>query len=80
PLEQLQKQMKRVRMVFEGGIPESLNLGGAIETKLNGREAIATFDNFNEEESLAQIQAFDPSHVVVEDLSLEDIFVARARQ
>ncbi|NKB33713.1 MAG: ATP-binding cassette domain-containing protein [Pseudomonadales bacterium] len=77
PLEQLQKQMKRVRIVFESGIPESFDIHGAIETKLNGREAIATFENFNEEDSLAQINAFDPSHVVVEDLTLEDIFVVR---
>ena len=77
PLDQLQLQMKKVRIVFENGIPEGLDLPGSIDTKLNGREAVAVIDNFNEEVTLSQINEFDPSHVVIEDLSLEDIFVAR---
>lgn len=80
PVEQLQNQMKRVRVVFDAGIPNSFALDGIISTKLNGREAVATFENFKPEESLAQINAFEPSHVFVEDLSLEDIFVARANR
>lgn len=80
PVEQIQKQMKRVRVVFDAGIPDAFTLDGIISTKLNGREAIATFENFDPEESLVQINAFDPSHVFVEDLSLEDIFVARANR
>lgn len=49
PLEELQKKMKRVRIVFESGTPDSLQIDGAIENKLNGREVVATFANFSEQ-------------------------------
>ncbi|MDA1369618.1 MAG: ABC transporter ATP-binding protein [Proteobacteria bacterium] len=77
PLEQLQRQMKRVRLVFEDGIPESLHVNGSIKTSVNGREAVATVEHFDAERTMVELKALNPSHIIVEDLSLEDIFVAR---
>ena len=78
PLDQLQKRMKRVRLVFDDGLPEHLQVQGAIATQLNGREAVATFDRFDESKTLPELHKLNASHIVVEDMSLEDIFVVRA--
>lgn len=77
PLEQLQRQMKRVRLVFEDGMPESLHVNGSIKTSVNGREAVATLEHFDAERTMVELKALNPSHIIVEDLSLEDIFIAR---
>ena len=77
PLEQLHKSMKQVRLVFDNGVPEQLEVPGSINLKTSGREAVAIFDQFNEHATLASLDRLNASHVLVEELSLEDIFVAR---
>lgn len=77
PLEQLHKEMKQVRLVFDNGIPDNLEIPGAITLQTSGREAVAIFDQYNEHATLASLDALNASHVLVEELSLEDIFVAR---
>lgn len=78
PVEALHQQMKRVRIVFDDSVPDSLELAGILNTQTNGREAIATFNQFDEERSLAELEALQANHFVVEDMTLEDIFVARS--
>jgi ABC-2 type transport system ATP-binding protein len=78
PVDQLHQNMKRVRLIFDEGIPGELKIPGSLTVQVNGREAVAVVDQFNGEETLAVLDGLNASHVVVEDLSLEDIFVARA--
>ncbi len=77
PLPSLQQKMKRLRLVFEQGTPPQLRLDGALQVQLNGREAVATVADFEEEKTLAGLTVYQPTHVMVEDLSLEDMFIAR---
>lgn len=77
PLDQLHKEMKQVRLVFDNGVPPKLEIPGSIALQTSGREAVAIFDQFNENTTLAALDSLNASHVLVEELSLEDIFVAR---
>ncbi|HIG39643.1 MAG TPA: ABC transporter ATP-binding protein [Gammaproteobacteria bacterium] len=78
PTEQLHQDMKRVRLVFDQGVPEQLNMPGLISIESSGREAVAIIDKFQHERSMAALSHLNASHISVEELSLEDIFVVRA--
>jgi len=78
PTDQLHKDMKRVRLIFDGGLPDPLEIPGSISLQVNGREAVAVFDQFHAEKTVAGLSHLNASHLLVEELSLEDIFVARA--
>jgi hypothetical protein len=69
--------MKQVRLIFDNGIPDELKIPGSMTLQTSGREAVAIFDQFNEHTTLASLNELNASHVLVEELSLEDIFVAR---
>ena len=68
---------KQVRLIFECGIPDQLEIPGSMTVQTQGREAVAIFDQFNENSTLAELNRLNASHILVEELSLEDIFVAR---
>ena len=75
PLEELRAKVKRVRLIYEGGIPEHLVVQGARSLRYNGREAVAVFDRFDPSETLKGLAGLGASSTVVEELTLEDIFV-----
>jgi ABC-2 type transport system ATP-binding protein len=75
PLEELRANVKRVRLIYEDGIPEDLVVPGARSLRRNGREALAVFDRFDPAETLEGLAGLGASNTVVEELTLEDIFV-----
>lgn len=75
PMEELRASVKRVRLVFEDGIPETLTVPEARSLRRNGREAVAVFDRFDVNETPRLLANLGASNVVIEDLTLEDIFV-----
>jgi len=76
PLEELKAKVKRLVMTFET-VPADLakRLPGALLVSEAGRQATAIVSDFSED-TLAAARALGPSRLEVEDLSLEDIFVA----
>ncbi len=75
-LEDLQKRMKRVRLIFGESIPEKLEVGEALSVKKNGREAIITCSNFDQDKTQQEIQqSSGADSVIIEEMTLEDIFV-----
>ncbi len=77
PMQQLRDQTRRVRLVFEGGVPPDIQAAGADSLAVAGREVVAVFDRFDDA-ALARLARFNASHQTVEPLSLEDIFIERA--
>jgi ABC-2 type transport system ATP-binding protein len=75
PIDDLRRRVKRVRLVFDGGAPRGLLLPEARRLHTNGREAVAVFDRFDAAETPLRLEATGASRVLVEDLTLEDIFV-----
>ena len=75
PLEELRKRVKRVRLVFEEGVPEQLSVPGARRVSSNGREAVAVFDQFDANETPRRLAEVGASTMLIEELTLEDIFV-----
>jgi ABC-2 type transport system ATP-binding protein len=75
PLAELQGRVKRVRLVFEEGVPESLSVPGARSVQSNGREAVAVFDAFDATETPRRLEGVGASRMLIEELTLEDIFV-----
>lgn len=81
-MEELHNSTKRVRFLFEENITSTLDAAlrnkGAISTTLNGREASAVFNDFDEAEKLQSLQALGAKELLLEELTLEQIFIARA--
>ena len=75
PLDELRARVKRVRLIYEGGVPEDLVVPGARSVRRNGREAVALFDRFDPAHTLESIAGLGASSTVVDELTLEDIFV-----
>ena len=75
PLHELRSRVKRVRLVFEEGVPEAFTVPQARSVRTNGREAIAVFDQFDADETPRCLAEVGASSLQVEDLTLEDIFV-----
>jgi ABC-2 type transport system ATP-binding protein len=75
PIEDLRARVKRVRLVYEDGIPQDLTVPGARSLRRNGREAVALFDHFDPTETLKVLAGLGASSTVVEELRLEDIFI-----
>ena len=75
PLDELRANVKRVRLIYEDGIPEDLVVPGARSLRRNGREAVALFDHFDPGHTLESIAGLGASRTVVDELTLEDIFV-----
>jgi len=76
PLEELKAKVKRLVLSFETP-PADLakRLPNTLQVSEAGRQAIAIVNDFSED-TLAAARALNPARLDVEDLSLEDIFVA----
>ncbi len=74
-LDELHQKMKRARLVFDSGVPNDLQVPGALTQRTNGREAVLTCRNFDPQQTPNQLSQTGASNVTIEDLTLEDIFV-----
>ena len=74
PLEELKASVKRICLTFEDA-PPKLDLDGLLCTETAGRQTRLTVNGFSEN-TLVQLKRYNPRSVDVEDLPLEDIFVA----
>jgi len=76
PLEELKAKVKRLVMTFET-VPTDLakRLPNALLVNAAGRQATAIMGEYSDV-ALAAARALNPARLEVEDLSLEDIFVA----
>ncbi|MCX6377488.1 MAG: ABC transporter ATP-binding protein [Armatimonadetes bacterium] len=74
PVEDLKKSVKRIAMTFDDA-PPSVNLDGMLSHECAGRQVRATVREFSTA-VLDEAKAYKPCSVDVEDLCLEDIFVA----
>ncbi|RIK72539.1 MAG: ABC transporter ATP-binding protein, partial [Planctomycetota bacterium] len=74
-LDELKDRVKRLRIVAARELPASFAVPGALQTEIDGSIATATIDNFHEEQLDALRQSWQ-AEVAVQDLNLEEIFVA----
>ncbi len=76
PLEDVKARMRRLVLAFEtppAGLEE--RIPHALSCAQSGRQITAVVDNYSDD-TLAAVQALHPLQLAVEDMSLEDIFVA----
>ena len=74
PIEQLKAGVKRINAVFEDA-PPSIRVDGLLSTETAGRQLRLIVRDFSDG-TLAEIKSYNPRSLDVEDMSLEDIFVA----
>ena len=67
--------MKRLRVVAAADLPNNFTLPGALRCELDGPVATVTLDDF-QEHILDDLRTRWSADVAVEDLNLEEIFVA----
>ncbi|MBI3921926.1 MAG: ABC transporter ATP-binding protein [Armatimonadetes bacterium] len=75
PLESLKTQMKRLRLIFPSGCPDTVEIPGLLSTQKNGRETLLTVQGFSDATLRTLEEEYTPQTIEVHDLSLEDIFV-----
>jgi len=74
-IEALKNQVKRLTLTFNDNIPPDIKLDGTINYKSIGRQAYITVREHSDQ-IIAQAKQYQPQTLQVEDLSLEDIFIA----
>jgi ABC-2 type transport system ATP-binding protein len=74
--EDLFATVKAVRLTFGDTVPSDLSCAGMLTRRVEGREAVVTVRDFDSEKTAAELRRFSPSELAVEDLTLEDIFIA----
>lgn len=74
-VDELHQKMKRARLIFQDKVPAGLKYGESLAMRVNGREAVVTCTNFSEEKTIQDLQKIGAEKVIIEDLTLEDIFV-----
>jgi len=76
PADELFATTKAVRLTFAEAAPGDLSCAGMLTKRLDGRSAIVTVRGFDAERTSAELRQFSPTDLAVQDLSLEDIFIA----
>lgn len=74
-LDDLYAQTKRARLIFSEGVPADFQFSGAMAIRKNGREAVVSCRNFDPAVTEEQLRRTGAEQVIIEDMSLEDIFV-----
>lgn len=74
-LDELKDRVKRLRIVAAGDLPASFAVPGALQAEVDGSIATATVGNFTEE-LVDGLRRNWQADVAVQDLNLEEIFVA----
>ncbi len=75
PMEELKTHTRRLVCGFTAPPPKPPRLRGLLDAETVGKELLLTVRDFSEE-TLAAARALNPASLQVEDLCLEDIFVA----
>ncbi|HEY3380105.1 MAG TPA: ABC transporter ATP-binding protein [Armatimonadota bacterium] len=75
PMEELKAGMRRIVCPFAGLPPAASEIPGMLHAETFGKELVLTVNGFSEE-TLAAVHRLRPLTVQVEDMCLEDIFVA----
>jgi ABC-2 type transport system ATP-binding protein len=74
-LDDLKDRVKRLRIVAPDALPNNFTVPGALRCELDGPLALVTVDNFTDE-TVDDLRAQLHADVKVEDLNLEEIFLA----
>lgn len=74
-LDELKDRVKRLRIIAPSDLPAVFAVPGALATERDGAVALATVDNFDEE-LVDNLRDAWQADVTVQDLNLEEIFVA----
>lgn len=74
-LDELKDRVKRLRIAFSSEAPAAISLPGLLRYEPEDRLGTATIDDFDEE-LIDAVRADHGAEVTVEDLNLEEIFVA----
>ncbi|OFX13254.1 MAG: hypothetical protein A2Z18_08110 [Armatimonadetes bacterium RBG_16_58_9] len=75
PMEELKSSVKRLVLGFDTPPESFAGIPGVLKTETSGRQCAVTVSGFSDE-TLAAAKALKPNDISVDDLSLEDIFVA----
>ena len=75
PMEQLKAGVKRMVLSFDTPPGSYSSIPNVLNVELSGRQAAVTVADFSDE-TKAAAKALNPNEIGVDDLSLEDIFVA----
>ncbi len=67
--------IRRVRLIFNGQVPSSIQCEGLLHSRINGREAAVAVSKFDEEKTIGQLKTYNPADIQIERLNLEDAFV-----
>lgn len=76
--EELLASVRRVRLLFESEPPRAFGVEGLLRADRQGREMVLTVDRFDPERTPAVLRDLGSASLTVEDLSLEEAFVALA--
>lgn len=74
-LEDLKGSVRQIVLTFEEAPPAEMRVESAVSTKTTGRQAFITVRDYSDD-ILGQLKRYRPQSVEVENLPLEDIFVA----
>ena len=77
-LEELKKQVKKLRLIFSEQAPADLHLTEIINQQIQGREFTITAANWNRQKQ-AIVETFKPTSCTEIPMSLEDIFIECTR-
>ena len=74
-MDDLRRGARRVRLQFADAAPANIACDGLLRVAVDGREAIATFDRFDESKTPEMLKKYAPQGLCVEPMSLEDLFI-----
>ena len=74
-MEQLKTQTRRIVCRFDDTPPAAAGIHGLLHAETVGKELVLTVCNFSDD-TLAAVKALSPRTLTVEDMSLEEIFIA----
>lgn len=80
PSDQLLSSIKRVRLMYENEAPGAFACTGMIRSRISGREALLTIDNFDRERTVREMKQLNAQNFEIEDLSLEEAFIELAEK
>ncbi len=75
PLEELHQKTKRIRLIFDDEVPADIYFSNALKQRTNGREMVLTYPNYDPLRTHEELRIANASNLLVEEMSLEDIFV-----
>jgi hypothetical protein len=78
PADQARSHFRRIRARFTGQAP-LIELSGALEVQQNGRE-LELIANGEAGAIMDRLRALAPESLTVESLTLEEVFIATAKQ